>query len=100
MLSKRFINNVLRNEELSRRILSIVIDEAHVVSHWGSDFRKKYGTLGILRALLPKGIPFVAMSATLGRRVRRDVLHKLQFDKNDFLDLNLGNNCSNVSIVV
>jgi superfamily II DNA helicase RecQ len=100
MLSKRFINNVLRNEELSRRILSIVIDEAHVVSHWGSDFRKKYGTLGILRALLPKGIPFVAMSATLGRRVRRDVLHKLQFDENDFLDLNLGNNRSNVSIVV
>ena len=100
MLSKRFINNVLRNEELSRRILSIVIDEAHVVSHWGSDFRKKYGTLGILRALLPKGAPFVAMSATLGLRVRRDVLQKLQFDENNFLDLNLGNNRSNVSIVV
>ena len=100
MLSKRFINNVLRNEELSRRILSIVIDEAHVVSHWGSDFRKKYGTLGILRALLPKGAPFVAMSATLGLRVRRDVLQKLQFDEHNFLDLNLGNNRSNVSIVV
>lgn len=85
---------------MSRRILSIVIDEAHVVSHWGSDFRKKYGTLGILRALLPKGTPFVAMSATLGPRVRRDVLHKLQFDENNYLSLNLGNDRSNVSIVV
>ena len=70
------------------------------MSHWGSDFRKKYGTLGILRALLPKGAPFVAMSATLGLRVRRDVLQKLQFDEHNFLDLNLGNNRSNVSIVV
>jgi superfamily II DNA helicase RecQ len=100
MLSKRFINNVLRNEEMNRRILSIVIDEAHVVSHWGSDFRKKYGTLGILRTLLPKGTPFVAMSATLGPCVRRDVLHKLQFDENNYLSLNLGNDRSNVSLVV
>ena len=100
MLSKRFINNVLRNKEMSRRILSIVIDEAHVVSHWGSDFRKKYGTLGILRALLPKGTPFVTMSATLGPHMRRDVLHKLQFDEKNYLSLNLGNDRSNVSIVV
>ena len=85
---------------MSCRILSIVIDEAHVVSHGGSDFRKKYGTLGILRALLPKGTPFVTMSATLGPRIRRDVLHKLQFDENNYLSLNLGNDCSNVSIVV
>jgi superfamily II DNA helicase RecQ len=100
MLSKRFINNVLRNKEMSCQILSIVIDEAHVVSHWGSEFRKKYGTLGILRALLPKRTPFVAMSATLGSRVRHDVLHKLQFDENNYLSLNLGNDHSNVSIVV
>ena len=85
---------------MSCRILSIVVDEAHVVSHWGSDFRKKYGTLGILRALLPKGTPFVAMSATLGPRVRRDVIQKLQFDENNYLSLNLGNDRSNVSIVV
>ena len=64
---------------MSRRILSIVIDEAHVVSHWGSDFRKKYGTLGILQALLPKGTPFVTMSATLGPRVRRDVHQENHF---------------------
>jgi superfamily II DNA helicase RecQ len=100
MLSKRFINGVLRKEEMTKHLLSMVIDEAHVVSHWGSDFRKKYGTLGILWALLPKGTPFVAMSATLGPRVRRDVMNKLQFDESDFLYLNLGNDRANVSIVV
>ena len=40
------------------------------------------------------------MSATLGPRVRRDVLHKLQFDENNYLSLNLGNDRPNVSIVV
>ena len=60
-----------------RHILSVVVDEAHVVSHWESDFRKKYETLGILCALLPKGTLFVAMSATLHERVCKDVLAKL-----------------------
>ena len=46
------------------RILSIVVDEAHVVSHWGAGFQKQYAELGTLPAILPKGTPFVAMSAT------------------------------------
>ncbi|EDQ98295.1 uncharacterized protein LACBIDRAFT_304441 [Laccaria bicolor S238N-H82] len=100
LLSKRFIKNVLRNPEMRSRILSIVVDEAHVVSHWGSGFRKKYGTLGILRALLPKDMPMVAMSATLPARVRQDVLKKLQFDEQNYTYLNLGNDRPNVSLVV
>jgi len=100
MLSKRFITNVLRNSEMRERILSVVVDEAHVVSHWGSGFRKKYGTLGILRALLPKDTPMVAMSATLPSRVRRDVINKLQFDESNYTYLNLGNDRPNVSLVV
>jgi len=89
ILSKRFIKNVLRNPDMAPRILSIVIDEAHVVSHWGSGFQKKYGSLGILRAIIPKGTPFVAMSATLSERVRLDVLAKLQFKKGAFVDSDL-----------
>lgn len=100
ILSKRFIKSVLRNPEMTPRLLSIVIDEAHVVSHWGSGFRKKYGSLGILRAIIPKGTPFVAMSATLSRLVRLDVLEKLQFEKGGFVDLDVGNDRHNVSLVV
>ena len=100
ILSKPFIKEVLRNPAMASRILSIVVDEAHVVSHWGSGFRKQYAELGILRAILPKGTPFVAMSATLAPRVRRDVLKKLQFDEKNFVDINIGNDRPNVSIVV
>ncbi|KAJ7590265.1 P-loop containing nucleoside triphosphate hydrolase protein [Mycena floridula] len=79
------------------RLFLIVVDEAHLVSHWGADFRKKYGELGIIRALLPPGVPIVAMSATLPARVRKDVLAKLQFGKN-FVNVNIGNDRPNISI--
>ena len=100
MLSKRFIENVIRNSEIRERILSVVVDEAHVVSHWGSGFRKKYGTLGILRALMPKDTPMVAMSATLPSWVQCDVMSKLQFNEDNYTYLNLGNDRPNVSLVV
>lgn len=100
MLSKVFITQVLRHSDMAHRTLAVVVDEAHVVSHWGSEFRKQYGTLGKLRALLPRQTPFVAMSATLPRRVRNDVLAKLQFNKKDYIEIDLGNDRHNVSIVV
>ncbi|THV07053.1 P-loop containing nucleoside triphosphate hydrolase protein [Dendrothele bispora CBS 962.96] len=102
MLTQRFIKLVLKNKELAHRLLAVVIDEGHVISHWGSGFRKKYGELGILRVLLPKGTPFVVLSATLPPRVREDILAKLHFStKTDgFVDINLGNDRPNVSLVV
>ncbi|KAJ7245186.1 P-loop containing nucleoside triphosphate hydrolase protein [Mycena haematopus] len=98
-LSRRFIREVLRSPEFGRRVLSIVVDEAHVVSHWGASFRKKYGTLGIVRAFLPRGTPIVALSATLPARVRNDVMSKLQFGK-DYANIDIGNDRPNVSIIV
>lgn len=100
MLSKRFVTNVLRNRNLATHVLSVIVDDAHVVSYWGAGFRKKYGVLGILRALLPKKTLMVAMSVTLPPRVRDDVLKKLQFNRSDFVDINLGNDRPNVSLVV
>jgi superfamily II DNA helicase RecQ len=98
-LSRRFIREVLRSTEFGKRVLSVVVDEAHVVSHWGASFRKKYGTLGIIRAFLPRGTPVVTLSATLPARIRSDVLSKLQFSR-DYINVDIGNDRPNVSIVV
>ncbi|KIJ91905.1 hypothetical protein K443DRAFT_135401 [Laccaria amethystina LaAM-08-1] len=100
ILSKPFIKEVLRSPAMASRILSVVVDEAHVVSHWGTSFRKQYAELGILRAILPKSTPFVAMSATLAPRVRDDILKKLQFNEKNYVDINIGNGRPNISIVV
>lgn len=100
LLSRRFIDGVLRKPEFGSRCLSIFIDEAHCVSHWGDSFRKKYGSLGIVRAFLPKSTPIVAVTATLTARVRDDLLMKLQFDPNKHLFINIGNDRPNVSQIV
>ncbi|KAJ7576423.1 P-loop containing nucleoside triphosphate hydrolase protein [Mycena floridula] len=100
LLSRRFLRNVLQNSAFASRVLNVVIDEAHVVSHWGKAFRKKYGQLGIIRAFLPKGTPVVAMSATLPVRVRHDVLSKLQYKPGTYTFIDIGNDRPNVSLVV
>ncbi|THU82780.1 hypothetical protein K435DRAFT_871986 [Dendrothele bispora CBS 962.96] len=99
LLSKRFVDEVLRKPEFTRRVLALVVDEAHVISHWGSGFRKKYGELGMVRAFLPKHTFVVALSATLPRRVRWDVMKKLHID-HDSVKIDIGNDRVNVSLVV
>lgn len=98
--SSAFVKQLLRNRSFTRRVLSLVVDEAHCISHWGADFRKKYQSIGMARAFLSRGTPVVALSATLTRRVRRDVQSKLQFQRSRSLYWNDGNDRPNVSIVV
>ncbi|KAI0071881.1 P-loop containing nucleoside triphosphate hydrolase protein, partial [Panus rudis PR-1116 ss-1] len=98
--SRTFINRVLRNPKFSRRVLSMVVDEAHCISHWGADFRKKYASLGVICTFLPRNTPVIAMTATLTARARRDIHTKLQFSKGHSRFINIGNDRPNVSIVV
>ncbi|KAH9832851.1 P-loop containing nucleoside triphosphate hydrolase protein [Rhodofomes roseus] len=98
--SRAFKNRVLRNNKFTRRVLSIFIDEAHCLSHWGADFRKLYASLGSVRAFLAPGTPVIAVTATLTARVRRDLHNKLHFPKTGGRFINIGNDRPNVSIVV
>nr|VWO96668.1 ATP-dependent RNA helicase mak5 (EC [Ganoderma boninense] len=98
--SPSFINRVLRRPAFANRVLSVVVDEAHCVSHWGAGFRKKYGTLGVIRAFLPRGVSVIPLTATLTRRVERDLERVLHFPKSDKNCINVGNDRANVSIVV
>ncbi|KAF7796580.1 hypothetical protein EIP86_007761, partial [Pleurotus ostreatoroseus] len=58
-------------------LVSIVWDEAHCVSAWGS-FRPEYANAGWLRNIIPRHIPYLIPSATLPPHVRRDVMDILQ----------------------
>ena len=98
--SRTFINRILRNSAFTRKVLSMFIDEAHCISHWGANFRKKYSSLGIIRAFLPRDVPVIAVSATLTARVRRDIQSKLHFSKGNSIFLDMGNDRTNVSLVV
>ncbi|KAG9125841.1 hypothetical protein FRC07_005991 [Ceratobasidium sp. 392] len=100
LLNQRFVDAVLKSRRFRQRLLSVVIDEAHCISHWGDNFRKLYGAIGLIRAFLLPRTPIVAMSGTLTRRVRRHICKKLGFSLTggNFLNLNEGNARPNVSI--
>lgn len=100
MQSRSFTERLLRNRQFTRRVIALFVDEAHCISHWGAQFRKKYATLGNVRAFLPPSTPAIAVSATLTARVRRDVQSKLHFSKATSRFIDIGNNRPNLSIVV
>jgi superfamily II DNA helicase RecQ len=98
--SRRFVEKVLRKPEFGPRVLSVFVDEAHCVSHWGASFRKKYATIGIVRAFLPRSTPMIAVTATLTAKVHRDILQKLEYDPNNYIFVDKGNDRPNVAQIV
>lgn len=48
-----------------QRVSLVVVDEAHLVRHWGRAFRTAYSRLNLLRGWLGSQIPWFACSATL-----------------------------------
>jgi hypothetical protein len=98
MLTHCFLKEVLQNASFSKRVISMVIDEAHVVSHWGKSFRKKYAEISLVHTFLPKGTPFAALSATLPACIQADVTNKLRMK--DYVWLHVGNDQLNVLLGV
>ncbi|KAG9319596.1 hypothetical protein KVV02_003140 [Mortierella alpina] len=61
------------------RVQAVVIDEAHCISTWGSEFRTAYSRIGEFRSKLPRGTAFVAVSATLHGEFLRDVKRSVHY---------------------
>ncbi|KAH9923714.1 P-loop containing nucleoside triphosphate hydrolase protein [Epithele typhae] len=74
---------LLSDPQFSKRILNIIVDEAHCIAQWGDSFRPEYGQLEALRALVPLHVPKV-----------RDALH---ISAQHSFHLNLGNDRPNIS---
>lgn len=98
LLSYRIRDELLLKPQFKELVLSIVIDEAHCISIWGANFRKKYGTLHIVRDYLPK-VPIIALSATLSPRVLRDLTSKLHMGK-EYAFINVGNERPELALVI
>lgn len=64
----------------------ITVDEAHCISQWGYDFRPSYLNITRIRETLP-GVNFLALTATATKIVVKDIQEKLEFEKNNVLQV-------------
>lgn len=62
------------------KVNCVAIDEAHCISQWGYDFRPSYLQIAEIRELQPN-VPFIALTATATKKVREDIIEKLQLGK-------------------
>ncbi len=76
MTPERFRNPSFLESLEFQKISMLVIDEAHLISQWGHDFRPDYGTLGQIKAKL--GHPLtLALTATATTPVVEDIQKQL-----------------------
>jgi ATP-dependent DNA helicase RecQ len=70
---------------VSSRLRSLIIDEAHCITQWGSSFRPAYRRLGTVRAALPQNttdrIAIAAFTATADPITQRDIQQVLGLNK-------------------
>ncbi|KAJ6595501.1 P-loop containing nucleoside triphosphate hydrolase protein, partial [Mycena vulgaris] len=88
-----------KKPEFTRRLISIVWDEAHCISKWAG-FRPEYKEVGRLRYLIPRDIPFVIVSATLPPAVLSDVMNILQVSPKKVEIIRRSNDRANINLVV
>jgi superfamily II DNA helicase RecQ len=93
-------SKLLRDPSWSKYMMFVVIDEAHCIAQWGQGFRKMYSSLNKLRSYVPAGTPLLITSATLPPSVLSEIRNTLEVRDGQSLDLNLGNDRSNIMPII
>lgn len=94
------LRNVVMADELQDYRHFVEVDEAHVIKSWGDDFRKAYGHVGNLRAML-FDVPFSAVTATATLEIKAAVIDCLHLGStHPLVQVNLGNFRSNIEYSV
>ncbi|OXV06220.1 hypothetical protein Egran_06011, partial [Elaphomyces granulatus] len=80
-VSKRLLP-VLETPKFKEQLCLVVIDEAHLVAHWGVKFRLDYSRLNLLRIVVGQQTQWYACSATLDPSTLDAMIKGVGFDTN------------------
>ena len=64
---------VVISDNYQKRLVGLIIDEAHCVKKWGDDFRPEFKKLGELRSIVPQNMNIMALTATATDTLRLSV---------------------------
>lgn len=78
--SESFIEHMQWIHENVRPIMLLAVDEAHMISQQGFDFRPSYCNISSFRNTFPN-VPIMALTATAPPHIRKDLMHNLGLRK-------------------
>lgn len=71
---------IASSPSFKQQVSLVVVDEAHLVYHWGRAFRTAYSRLNLLRSWLGSQIPWFACSATLDSQTLASLKKGITFE--------------------
>ncbi|KAF9911788.1 hypothetical protein BX616_010476 [Lobosporangium transversale] len=87
------------NLKWQKRLQAVVTDEARCVCDWGIYSRTCYDRIAELRSKVPRGIAFIAVSATLPPTALEELKRLIQFIL-DLKSISIGNDRRNIRLEV
>lgn len=99
MRPKGGFEKLLSDKNFNDHVVSIVIDEAHCISQWGT-FRPEYREIGRLRYLQRKPCSILATSATMSSAVIDDVKKVLRLCEENLFVSRCSTDRTNIKILV
>ncbi len=74
---ERLLSDSFREYLPNLNVSCLIIDEAHCISMWGSDFRPAFRKIHEVRELLPKNAPVAAFTASAPQWIQDDIIYGL-----------------------
>ncbi|XP_062593630.1 bifunctional 3'-5' exonuclease/ATP-dependent helicase WRN-like [Saccostrea cucullata] len=87
LVDKKDFGKVLRSTVFQERVCAIVVDEVHMISEWGKEFRNSFDKLGNLTCLFPD-VPHLALTATATKSDIARLSEVLQYRDTQFVIAN------------